>query len=125
MRTHATLLVSGALVPVAMGATMIVHGDWQAALVASAGLTGGAFLLSLTRLLAIGERVAWPARAAAAAPPRAAVVEPVLTGPDHDIHRESTPPTAAVWPTAARRRYGRHRGGMASIPTCSRSMRCG
>jgi hypothetical protein len=85
MRTYATVLVSGALVPVAMGATMIVHGDGQAALVAFAGLTGGAFLVGVTRLLAIGERRAWPVR----------------------------------------RGYGRRSGGRASIPTCSRSMRCG
>jgi hypothetical protein len=64
MRTYRALLVSGALAPLALGATMIVHGDWQAALWALAALTGGAFLLSLTRLLAIGERLAWPAPSA-------------------------------------------------------------
>jgi hypothetical protein len=60
MRTYRTLLVSGALAAAAAAAAMIMHGDWQAALVAFAGLTGGAFLLSLTRLLAIGDGPAWP-----------------------------------------------------------------
>jgi hypothetical protein len=79
MRTYRTLLVSGALAPLALGATMIVDGDWRAALPALAGLSGVVFLLSLTRLLAIGERLARPAPAAeprrktapsAVAPPR-------------------------------------------------------
>jgi uncharacterized membrane protein YjjP (DUF1212 family) len=55
---YRTVLVSGALTPLAMAATMIVNGDWQSAFVGFAGLTGGAFLMSLTRLLAIGERSA-------------------------------------------------------------------
>lgn len=64
MRTSGTLLVSGALAALALAATMIVHGGWQAAVVAFAGLTGGAFLLSLTRLLAIGDGLAGPAPSA-------------------------------------------------------------
>jgi hypothetical protein len=64
MRTHRTLLVSGALAPLAWGASMIVHGDSQAALAAVAGLPAGAFLLSVTRLFAIGDRLAWPAPSA-------------------------------------------------------------
>jgi membrane protein implicated in regulation of membrane protease activity len=64
MRTYRTLLVSGALAALASGAAMIVHGDWQAALAAFAGLSGVAVLLSLTRLLAIGEGPALPARSA-------------------------------------------------------------
>jgi hypothetical protein len=86
MRTYRTLLVSGALAALAVAATMIVPGDWQAALAAFAAITGGAFLLSLTRLLAIGERLAWPAPSAPRrraparpAPASAAVVDPVLT----------------------------------------------
>jgi hypothetical protein len=55
-RTYGTLLVSGAVAPLAMAAAMIAHGGWQAALAAFAELTGIAFLLSLTRLLAIGGR---------------------------------------------------------------------
>jgi hypothetical protein len=61
MRTYRTLLVSGALAALTWAATMIVHGHWQSALAAFAGLCGGAFLLSLTRLLAIGDRQRWPA----------------------------------------------------------------
>jgi hypothetical protein len=64
-RPYRTLLVSAALAALALGATMIVDGDWQSALAAVAGFTGGAFLLSLTRLLANGERPARPAPAAA------------------------------------------------------------
>jgi hypothetical protein len=54
------LLGSGALAALALGAAMIMDGDWQAALPAVAGLSGGAFLISLIRLLAIGERPARP-----------------------------------------------------------------
>jgi hypothetical protein len=60
-RTYRTFLVSGALAALMLGATMIWHGDWQPVLGAFAGLSGGAFLLSLTRLMAIGERPAAPA----------------------------------------------------------------
>jgi hypothetical protein len=67
MRTHRALLVSGALALLASSASMIVHGDWQAALTAFAGPAAGAFLVSLTRLLAIGDRLALPARPPAAA----------------------------------------------------------
>jgi hypothetical protein len=73
MRTYRTLLVSGALAALTLGATMIVPGDWQAALAAFAGITGGGFLLSLTRLLAIGERLASPAPSA---PRRRALARP-------------------------------------------------
>jgi hypothetical protein len=78
MRTYRALVVSGPLAALALGATMIAQGDWQSALGALAGLSGGAFLLTLTRLLAIGERpaaVAEPRREAApppGAPPRPA-----------------------------------------------------
>jgi hypothetical protein len=65
MRTHRTLLVSGALAPLALGASVIVHGDWRAALPVLAGLAGVTFLLCLTRLLVIDERRAWPAPSAA------------------------------------------------------------
>jgi hypothetical protein len=58
---YRTLLASGTLVPLAMGGTMIMHGYWQSALVALAGLGVGAFLTSLTLVLAIGERPASPA----------------------------------------------------------------
>jgi hypothetical protein len=64
-RTYRALLVSGALAPLTLGATMIVHGDWQSALWPVAGLAAGAFLLGLIRLLAIGERRASPAPRAA------------------------------------------------------------
>jgi hypothetical protein len=53
---YGTLLVSGALAPLALGATMIVQGNWRAALPAFAGLAGLAFLVSVIRLLVIGER---------------------------------------------------------------------
>jgi hypothetical protein len=89
MRTYSTLLVSGALAPLALGATMIVHGDWQPALAAFAGLTGGAFLLCLTRLLAIGERLAGPAPSA---PRRRALARPA---PAADHRREAAPSAAA------------------------------
>jgi hypothetical protein len=56
--TYRTLLGSGALAALLLGAAMIMDGDWQAALPAAAGLSGGAFLMSLIRLLAIGERPA-------------------------------------------------------------------
>jgi hypothetical protein len=58
VRTYTALLVNGALAPLALGASMIAQGDWQPALAAFAGLTVVAFLLSLTRLLALGERPA-------------------------------------------------------------------
>ena len=54
------LLGSGALAALALGAAMIMDGDWQAALPAVSGLSGGAFLISQIRLLAIGERRARP-----------------------------------------------------------------
>jgi hypothetical protein len=56
MRTYATLLVSGALAPLTLGVTTIAHGDLQSTLVAVAGISGGAFLMCVTRLLAVGER---------------------------------------------------------------------
>jgi hypothetical protein len=73
MRTYRTLLVSGALAPLALGATMIVDSDWRAALPVFAGLAGVAFLLCLTRLLAIGER---RARRAPSTPRRRALARP-------------------------------------------------
>jgi hypothetical protein len=53
MRNYRALIASGALAPLPLGATMIVNGDWQSALWPFAALTGGAFLLSLIRLLAM------------------------------------------------------------------------
>jgi hypothetical protein len=61
---YKTLLVSGALAPLALGATMIVHGGWRAALPAFAALAGLAFVVSLIRLLVIVERLAWAAPSA-------------------------------------------------------------
>jgi hypothetical protein len=96
MRTYRTLLASGALAPLALGAATIVHGEWQTALAALAGLIGVAFLLSLTRLLAIGDGLARPAPAAeprreaapaAVAPPRQAPPEPRPGG----LRRRSAP----------------------------------
>jgi hypothetical protein len=84
MRTHRTLLVSGALAPLALGASVIVHGNWRAALPVLAGLAGVTFLLCLTRLLMIGEQRAWPApsapRGRALARP-APVAEPLEAAP--------------------------------------------
>jgi hypothetical protein len=88
MRTYGTLLVSGALAPLALAATMIAHGDWQPALAAFAGLSGGVFLLSLTRLLAIGERPAWRAPSAAR---RRALARPV---PAAEPRRAAAPSAA-------------------------------
>jgi hypothetical protein len=59
-RTYRSLLVSGTLASLALGAAMIVHGDWQSALWAFAWFTGVAFVLSLTRLLAVDKGPAWP-----------------------------------------------------------------
>jgi hypothetical protein len=89
MRTYRTLLMSGALAALAGGAAMIVHGDWQAASVAFAGLTGGAFLRSLTRLLAIGDGLAWPAPSA---PRRRALARPA---PAAKPRREAAPSAVA------------------------------
>jgi hypothetical protein len=89
MRTYRTLLVSAALAPLAMGATMIANGDWQAALAAVAGLTAGAFLIGLTRLLAIAERPASPARSA---PRRRALAGPT---PAAEPRREPAPSAVA------------------------------
>jgi hypothetical protein len=61
MRTYRSLLASGALAVLALGAAVIAHGGGQSALVAFAGFNVGAFLVSLTRLVAIRERPAWPA----------------------------------------------------------------
>jgi hypothetical protein len=86
MRTYRTLLVSGALAAVTLGAAMIVHGDWQPALASFAGLAGGAFLLSLTRLLAIGEGPA------PSAPRRPALARPA---PAAEPRREAVPSAVA------------------------------
>jgi hypothetical protein len=88
MRTYRTLLVSGALAAVTLGAAMIVHGDWQPALASFAGLAGGAFLLSLTRLLAIGDRPA------PSAPRRRVLARPA---PAAEPRRKAVP-SAAVPP---------------------------
>jgi hypothetical protein len=108
-RSYRTLLVSGALAPLALGATMIVHGDWQAALWAFAGLTGGAFLLSLTRLLAIGERLGWPAPGA---PRRRALARPA---PAAEPRREAAP--SAVAPPLPARPKPRPRARLSSTPS--------
>jgi hypothetical protein len=81
MRTYRTLLVNGALAPLALGAMLIVHTDWRAALGAFAGLAFVAFVLCLSRLLAIGERLAQPThseprRRALGRPPPAAKPRP-------------------------------------------------
>jgi hypothetical protein len=89
MRTYRTLLLSGALAPLALGATMIVHGDWQAAFAAVAGLTAGAFLVGLTRLLAIAER---PGSPAPSAPRRRALARP---SPAAEPRREPAPSAVA------------------------------
>jgi hypothetical protein len=89
MRTYRTLLVSGAMAALAGGTAMIVHGDWQAAFAAFAGLAGGAFLLSLTRLLAIGDRPGW---AAPSAPRRRALAGPT---PAAEPRRETAPSAVA------------------------------
>jgi hypothetical protein len=89
MRTYRTLLVSGALAALPGGAAMIVHGDWQAACAAFAGLAGGAFLLSLTRLLAIGDRPAWKAPSASR---RRALARPA---PAAEPRREAAPSAVA------------------------------
>jgi hypothetical protein len=94
LRTYTTLLVSGALAAFAAGAAMIARGDWQAAFVAFAGLALGAFLLSLTRLLAIGEG---PARTTPSAPRPRAPTRPL---PAAEPRREGAPP--AVAPPRAR-----------------------
>jgi hypothetical protein len=70
MRTYRTLLVSGALA-------------------ALAGLAGGAFLLSLTRLLAIGDRPAWKAPSASR---RRALARPA---PAAEPRREAAPSAVA------------------------------
>jgi hypothetical protein len=109
IRTYRTLLVSGALVPLALGAAMIAQGDWQPALAALAGLIGGAFLLSLTRLLAIGERLAWPAPGA----PRRRV--PAPPAPAAKPRREAAP--SAVAPPRPARPRPRPRARLSSTPS--------
>jgi hypothetical protein len=109
IRTYRTLLVSGALVPLALGAAMIAQGDWQPALAALAGLIGGAFLLSLTRLLAIGERLAWPAPGA---PRRRAPARPA---PAAKPRREAAP--SAVAPPRPARPRPRPRARLSSTPS--------
>jgi hypothetical protein len=89
MRIHRTLLMSGALAALAWGAAMIMQGDLQSALAAFAGLTGGAFLLTLTRLLAIGERPALPAPSA---PRQQALARP---SPAAEPRRATAPSAAA------------------------------
>jgi hypothetical protein len=65
LRTYRTLLACGALEAVALAVTTIARGDLQSALAAVAVVSGGAFLLSLTRLLAMGGRSASRARLSA------------------------------------------------------------
>jgi hypothetical protein len=60
LKTYRTLLVSGALATLALGATMIAQGDWQPPFAAVGWLSGGIFLMSLTRLLAMADRGPWP-----------------------------------------------------------------
>jgi hypothetical protein len=112
MRAHRTLLVSGALVPLALGAAMIAQGDWQPALAALAGLIGGAFLLSLTRLLAIGERLAWPAPGA---PRRRVPAPPAPAAPAAKPRREAAP--SAVAPPRPARPRPRPRARLSSTPS--------
>ena len=108
-RTYGTLLVTGALAPLAWGATMSVQGDWQAALAAFAGLTAGAFLLSLTLLLAIGERLGWPAPSA----PRRRALARLAPAAERD--RTATP--SAVAPPRPARPEPRPRARLSSTPS--------
>jgi hypothetical protein len=108
MRTYRTLLVSGALAPLALGASMIAHGDMQAALAAFAELSGGAFLLSLTRLLAIGHHLAWTAPST---PRRRALPRPA---PAAEPRREAAPSAAA--PPRPARPEPRPRPRLSSTP---------
>jgi hypothetical protein len=91
VRTYRTLVVSGALAPLALAAATIAHGDWQPALAAFAGLTIGAFVLSLTRLLAIVERPGRPGRPAPGAPRRRTLARPA---PAAEPRREAAPSAA-------------------------------
>jgi hypothetical protein len=94
MRTYRTLLVSGALVPLALGATVIVHGDWRAALPVLAGLAGVTFLLCLTRLIVIDERRAW--RAPSVARGRALARPAPAAEPRRDAAPSAIAPTPAA-----------------------------
>jgi hypothetical protein len=106
VRTYRASLVSGALAALALGAATIVHGDWQSVLVAFAGLSGGALLLSLTRLLAAGER---PAAPAPSAPLRRALARPA---PAAEPRREAAPSVVAP-----PRREPRPRARLSSTPS--------
>jgi hypothetical protein len=109
MRTYRTLLVTGALASLALGATIIAHGDWQSSLLAFAGLTGGVFLLSLTRLLAIGEQ---PASPALSGPRRRAPARPAAAA---EPRRERAP--SAVAPRRPARPEPRPRARLSSTPS--------
>jgi hypothetical protein len=92
MRTFVRLLVSGGLGSLALGATTIVHGGWQAALAALAIFAGGVFLLSFISLLMAGERLMSPApsptrrrriaRRVPAAAPRREAAPPAVAPPE-------------------------------------------
>ena len=98
MRTYRSFLGSGALAALALGAATIADGDGQSALVAFAGFSGGAFLVSLRRLLATGERPALGRPAPAAEP------------------RREAPPSAGAPPRRARRK-ARPRARLSSTPS--------
>jgi hypothetical protein len=95
-----TLRVSGAVAALALGAATIVHGDWQPALAAFAGISGIAFLLFLTRLLALGERQARPAPAAE---PRREAAPSAVAQPRPARRASGARPTRTATRTAIRR----------------------
>jgi hypothetical protein len=108
-RTYVTFLVSGALALLAFGATMIVHGGWQAAAAAFAVLTGGAFLTSLISMRASAERLASPA----SRPVRRRAI--ARHAPAAEPRREATP--AAMAPTPPARPEPRPRPRLSSNPS--------
>ena len=57
MRSYSAFLVSAVLLPVAFGATIVLHGGWDAAAAALAIVLGMALLTSLIALLAAGDRL--------------------------------------------------------------------
>jgi hypothetical protein len=93
VRTYVTFLVSGALALLAFGATMLVHGGWQAALAAFAVVAGVGCLISMVSLLATGERPASPA------PSRARSRAIARHAPAAEARREAAPvPVAPLEP---------------------------
>ncbi len=56
MPTYVALLVSAGAAITALAAAIVVHGGWEAAAAGLGVIAGLAFLLSLSALLAIGDR---------------------------------------------------------------------